>query len=237
MEEGYMRVALIANDEDDVEFYKDLLSDYHDMKLEIFNSIHQFRESCDGKLYSGVIIDTRTRISSTTLSKKFFYTLCGGIPVIQINRNRDETADFSCLVEGKRSYGMSGRELLDEFIRKDCKKMIPRRIRIIHRKSVFFNIQLYLTENSQPIKTNMLDVSEKGCFIITTEQKQKGEKVWLTVKELENKTPICSVIKWVKPWGTEPKQLPGFGVSFDQISKAQIMGIMDAQAEKQSREY
>ena len=234
MKEEKSKIVLIASDDNDRTFYKSLLSSYEGITIEDYVTINQFKESCVGKLYSGVIVDTKTRISSTTLSKKFFYTLSGGLPVMQINRSREDLTSINCLFDTKQIFDLKGENLLDHFIKNECIKVIPRRIRTTNRKNIFFNVQLFLKKNDEPIKTNMLDVSADGCFILSTEEKQRGEKIWFIVNELPNKTPICSKIEWIKLLGTEPGRLPGFGVSFEQISEAQIVGIMEAQEKKPS---
>lgn len=224
-EEG-SRIALISMESDDSEYYKNLLSGYDFVKLDTNTTIHQFKRACLDKVYSGFIIDNRTLITSTMDDKEFFFSLCEGFPVIRISHS-PESDNINCVVEGKSMGNLKGRQLLNHFIEESVHKRVPRKVRVNSRKNIFLNTYLCFSEKGAEKKTNLWDLSERGCFVITTEEKREGDRVWLTFQELKDKTPICSEIKWTMAWGKRTSQLPGFGVSFLVITDEQKREIKE----------
>ena len=218
--EENLRIALISMESEDSDYYKNLLGDYDFIKLDSNTTIHQFKRACLDKVYSGFIIDNRTLITSTMDDKEFFFSLCEGFPVIRISRSPDSN-NVNCVVEGKNMGNLKGRQLLSHFISEKCQSVAPRKVRVDNRKNIFLNTFLCFSEKGETKKTNLWDLSERGCFVITTEEKKEGDRVWLTFQELKDKTPICSEIKWTMVWGKRTSQLPGFGVSFLVITDEQ----------------
>jgi hypothetical protein len=223
-----LRIAVIALEDEEKSFYKDLLAEFKTVSPELYSTLHQFKRSCGEKEYSGLIIDNRTLIRSSTLDREFFSQVCEGFPVLRISANTNNT-DVSCLIEGKQPGNLSGRQLLDLFLTTDCTQTIPHRVRVNPRRNIFFNTYLSYANEKDPIKTNIWDISEGGCFVLTAENnKKKGDVVTLIINELSDPTPIRSEIRWVMPWGADTKKLPGFGVSFLDITSKQKMEIQQA---------
>lgn len=228
MQKDRLRLAIIALEENEREFYEDLLSGYSDLIPESFSTIPQFKVECTGKDYSGIVVDNRTLIRSTMEDRDFFSQLCEGFPVMRISRSSDRTS-ISCLVEGKQLVDLKGRQLLDHFINRECREVIAHQVRISQRKKVFFNTYLQTSGSDEPLRTNLWDISEGGCFVITTDnQRKEGEEVTITIHDLNDKTPIQGEIKWLKSWGSDAHKLPGYGLEFKEISDSQVQEIKRA---------
>jgi len=215
-----IRIALIVLEDEESQFYQNLLSGYGDVTIEPHSTIQQFKSSCQGKCYSGFIVDMQTLIRSSTQEKEFFASLHEGFPVMQVRRSPEEDT-VSCLVKGKQLGDLRGEQLLDHFINQDCWQKAPREVRVLPRKNIFLNTKLYLSEKARPVRTNLWDISEGGCFVLSTHEKKKGESVWLMINELSNNNRIRGQIRWAKLWGTAPDHLPGFGISFEEITGEQ----------------
>lgn len=215
-----LKIALISLSDKNKKLYQDILSKHEDISLETYSTLHQFKKKCNGEKYSGLIVDIRTLIRSPMLDKEFYTSLCKGFPILQVDSNNNSSA-INCFIEGEKSLNLKGTQLMDHFVKKVCPIIIPRGIRLKSRKNVFYNIYMYLSENSPPIKSNLWDISEGGCYVISTNEKQMGDHIWLTINELLDKTPICSEVKWKKSWGTSTNKLPGFGVEFVDITNQQ----------------
>ena len=225
METDKFKVAIISLEDGERKFYEDMLSEYSRLGLEGFSTIQQFRNMCKDNQYSGIIVDNRTLIRSTMEDREFFSLLCEGFPVMRISRNPDNI-NISCLIEGKQLVDLKGKQLLDHFIRSDCTKISPHQVRINSRKQIFFNIMADFPEPNQSIKTNLWDISEGGCFVLATNGKNEmGDDIILTIQDFKDQTPIKGTVKWRKQWGTDISKLPGYGVSFIDITENQVQEI------------
>lgn len=224
MEEQNPKVVLIAQDEQNMEYYKSQLAGHEDLQLEPYFTIHQFKKFCKDKKYSGIIIDIRTLVGATASEREFFSMLWEGFPVLHVNGIQDN-GEISCLKEGNQISNLKGKNLLDHFVQKECLNMNPRKVRLYPRKQIFYNIYLYSSEKEDPIKTNLWDISEGGFFAITSSSKPKDDKIRITIKELEDQTSITGTIQWARPWGKDVYKLPGYGVAFEQIKVAQLQEI------------
>ena len=171
-------------------------------------------------------MDIRTLIRSTMPEREFFSMLWDGFPVLHVGQNPGN-GDISCLMEGKHSTDLKGKQLLDHFIEVKCREVAPRQVRVYTRKKAFLNTLLYLSKDHDPIRTNSWDISEGGSFIITTAKMPDNGLVWLKINDFDDKKLICSKVKWKRPWGKDYRQLPGFGVEFEQVSNKQLLEIKE----------
>ena len=69
-------------------------------------------------------------------------------------------------------------------------------------------------------RTVTINVSKRGCFLFSAEDGMDGGNVWLTINELEDKTPIVGVVRWSVKWG-RAMVMPGIGVAFESITPRQ----------------
>lgn len=227
MEREKCNVVLIALEAKERDYYRSLLSGYKGTNVEEYSTIHQFKKCCPGRKYSGIVVDIRTLIRSTMQEREFFSLLWDGFPVLHISQSTGSN-ELNCLLEGQESVELKGKELLDHFIEVKCRKVVPRQVRVHTRKKVFLNTFLYLTKDDKnPLKTNLWDISEGGSFVISTKMKPEGEQVWLKFADFNDKTPICGIVRWHRPWGKNFKQLPGFGIEFEKLSAKQLIEIRD----------
>jgi hypothetical protein len=74
---------------------------------------------------------------------------------------------------------------------------------------------------SDPVRAHSTDISLRGCFLVTNQERKVGDPVYIEIQEMATKTIIeGKVIRYV-PWGT-PYRVQGIGVHFTGITKDQI---------------
>jgi len=103
--------------------------------------------------------------------------------------------------------------------------MRPRGIRADARKDLFFNAHVQFGAGEHSIKTNTWNMSPNGCFVISAQEQQHGDPVWLTITDWKDKTMILGEIKWSRPWGGDFRSLPGAGIAFKEITQAQNQAL------------
>jgi len=151
--------------------------------------------------------------------------LIESFPVIRITH----TPDRKVIKGNIRDKNIQGKELFDYFVDEACHRFSPRGIRSKKRKNLFLNAQVEIEKkNSQKeiFKTNTLNVSEEGLFIISTLEVNEGDVFNLIISEFSDKQPIQCIVKWIQPWGSTAKKLPGFGGAFASISPTQQKELM-----------
>jgi len=210
-------IALISMLDEERKFYQMLLDKYPEVKLETYLSLNQFKKECPGKHYSGVIIDMFTIVSASMEEKDFFFSLQKGFPLMQIRRSL-EGDDINCLVNQKRVEGLKGAEILENFIQNNCKNINPRGVRIYERKRMLLQIHLLFESQENPVPTQLIDISEGGCFVLAPSHEPKQEdRVWITIDDLKEKNPIPCVIKWRKNMEAANSHLIGLGTQFEKL--------------------
>ena len=222
------RIALIAKDRADQSFFRECLSIYEDVVLEVYSRIEKFRAESPGKFYSGLIVDLRTLIKSSNSEKNFFYPLFEPFPVIRVTRKLDSES-FSGLILGENLGHLRGRALCDAFINL-CRDAPPREIRFDIRRKIYLSAYLSFSErfqNKEPIRATISNISKGGCSVITNNETQKGSKIWLVLPEIKDQTPIYCEIRWIKPWKPGIRYLPRLGGKFIRISDNQLEELFD----------
>lgn len=227
MEQDKLNVALIVMDEYDREFYEAVLSAYPQIALETYPSLQQLKDQCGGKRYSGFIVDLQTLIVSPTPDKEFYYSLRNAFPVMKVNRTLDKK-EVHYVSEDQRPGPGEEKDLLDHFISIRCTQKGPRQVRLYPRKNIHFNTYLHRQREGNTVKTNLLNISEGGCFVITIEDPPEDRMLWLTITELRDRTPIRCETKWAMPWGKGYGQMSGYGVAFKEITEDQRREIKKA---------
>ncbi|CAB1057054.1 hypothetical protein D1BOALGB6SA_1793 [Olavius sp. associated proteobacterium Delta 1] len=228
MSANELKLVLIVNDEKNQAFYKNHLSSYDDIALEVYPNFIDFRNQSHGKLYSGFLVDIRTLIKSSSGEKLLFSHLLQHFPVMRVTK-KPGSDSFSGLLESKSLGRLKGQALLDAFINDLCRKNQPRDIPSGRQQGTFRSVYLYYSDNFQqePEKAVIENLTIKSCFVVTNEKCSKGSQIWLVFTEMKEQTPILCEIKWAKPWTVGSLYLPGCGVSF--------IGIMDEQIEELSQ--
>jgi Tfp pilus assembly protein PilZ len=66
-------------------------------------------------------------------------------------------------------------------------------------------------------KTTTANMSDSGCFVVSTREWDIGGRVWL--KFLGNEIAVCGTVCSMQPWGNN-QFLPGIGIEVDESIEA-----------------
>ena len=228
MENVKIRIAVISMNDGGEKFYHLLIDQFKEVIIEFYKTIGQFKEKCSGKKYTGIIIDIYTIVSASTEERGFFFSLQKGLPVMQM-KHGFQPMEISGFVDPKKAGGLSEIELVENFIRSNCMKTQPRGIRIFERKKVLLKIQFLLSKKDPPFNSELLDISQDGCFIMVPHgvNVQNKNRVWITINDLKDHNLITCTVKWKKTQMVNDKPMVGFGTQFEKISKKQKMEILE----------
>ena len=228
MENVKIRIAVISMNDGGEKFYHLLIDQFKEVIIEFYKTIGQFKEKCSGKKYTGIIIDIYTIVSASTEEKGFFFSLQKGLPVMQM-KHGFQPMEISGFVDPKKAGGLSEIELVENFIRSNCMKTQPRGIRIFERKKVLLKIQFLLSKKDPPFNSELLDISQDGCFIMVPHgvNVQNKNRVWITINDLKDHDLITCTVKWKKTQMANDKPMVGLGTQFEKISKKQKMEIFE----------
>jgi len=225
-----IRIVLVAKEEAERSFFGKHFAAYEKVILEEYPTLEDFRAQSPGKAYSGLVIDIRTLIRATAREKLFFSSLLDALPVIRVTR-RPNSDSFSGLVESKDlGRGLSGKQILEAFINNLCREHIPCGVSSGEEQTTYLSAYLYFTadfEKERPIKATITDVSEEGCFVITSHECGSESTLSVVITVIKDSTPIPCQVRWVRPWKTDSRYLPGFGVSFERFEKNQLEELFD----------
>jgi hypothetical protein len=223
-----IRIAVISMNDGGGKFYHLLIDQFKDVIIEFYKTIGQFKEECSGKKYTGIIIDIYTIVSASTEEKGFFFSLQKGLPVMQM-KHGFQPMEVSGFVDPKKAGELSGIELVENFIHSNCMKTQPRGIRIFERKKVLLKIQFLLSKKDLPFNSELLDISQDGCFIMVPHgvNVQNENRVWITINDLKDHDLITCTVKWKKTQMANDKLMVGLGTQFEKISKKQKMEILE----------
>jgi hypothetical protein len=219
MAEDALRLVMVVNDEKNQKFYEEHLASYDDIELEIYPSLVEFRNQSHGKLYSGFLVDIRTLIKSGSGEKLLFSHLLQHFPVMRVTK-KPGSDSFSGLLESKSLGRLKGQALLDAFVNDLCRRNPPRDVPSGRQKGIFRSVYLYYSDDflQEPEKAVIENLTVKTCFVVTNENFATGSHVWLVFTEMKEQTPIQCEIKWAKPWTPGSLYLPGYGVSFVEVT-------------------
>jgi Tfp pilus assembly protein PilZ len=223
MKKAKKNIVLIVDNEERQNLYDAPLTNYQNVSYERFKSAREFRDSISPKKnYSGFIIDLRTLIKTKPGDKSFIYELMESFPVMHISHSLDKKTIKGNI--GNTSY--NDKKLFDYFLNDLCPRFSPRGMRTFKRKNLYLNVYLALSPDApgeELIKANTGDISEGGCFVITTQTipKDNSRDIYVIPKELADQSPIACTVKWVLPWGHATRHLPGVGVEFKDLGASQ----------------
>jgi len=219
-----LRIALISKHENTCGFYKDLLSKRENIILETYAGTDELKSGCREKQYAGLIVDMWTHIASANADKEFVYALDKIFPILYIG-DHDQKPSQLDPAGGWLMARQHEIKILEDFIQNHCQGMKARGIRAGLRRNLFFNAHVQFSGQEKSFKTNTWNISQNGCFVISAHEQQCGDPVWLTITDLDDKTTIAGEIRWSKPWGSDFLSLPGAGIAFKEISRAQSQAL------------
>jgi len=168
-------------------------------------------------LFNGLLLDMPIITKASTAEKTQLEDILKALPSAYLNIA--PATDSIKLLMADNHHGTA--HSLDEFLAL-CNAFTPRLVRPSDRVPLHLNALLFDGQHlDQPEQTVTLNVSSQGCFLFSTHPThQPGQQVKVRFVGLTDPTLISCTIRWVRPWGT-CHQMPGIGVTFEQISKSQ----------------
>ncbi|MDO9307519.1 MAG: PilZ domain-containing protein [Deltaproteobacteria bacterium] len=184
--------------------------------------VQALMEFFDREVYcplNGILIDMPTYMRSSEDEKHLLTVLVGLFPALRLKCN-EATGEIRTLPFGT-SYLRN--EVPSVFVSKYCRPFIERKIRTCERSHQTYPAILHLfrpAENVPGTKSVTTSISREGCFLVSFEPWNIGERGWLAIADLEDASPIPVEVRSVRPWG-EPRSLPGMGVRFIELTGSQ----------------
>lgn len=165
-------------------------------------------------LFHALFVDLATRAKTPDSAKTILRELEEGYP----------TMTLKCCADGQvvaRAANPAKTGATIKAFLHHCTQLEPRSVRSKGRREVHLNVS-YTPDN--PVKVEMrsftLNASDGGIFIATPKPLTPGTRLWVSISQLEDISPILAEVRWFRPWGkiNEP---PGVGVKFLDITPAQ----------------
>jgi hypothetical protein len=116
---------------------------------------------------------------------------------------------------------------LGDFLDRFCRCRPARICRGSKRHAIHCNVLLSRRADfraNDVEKTVTLDISEGGCFLITSETWHDGETAWLRFVDLCDAAPVQAEVRRHLPWG-QGLSIPGIGVKFQNPCPALMEGL------------
>jgi Tfp pilus assembly protein PilZ len=181
---------------------------------DVAHSIDDMHEKMCRTAYNGVLLDVFTTVKASPREKILIQEISDAYPSMRVRwdvRKRQVCG----LVLGKT---LDRDDPVGDFVDRFCRCHPARKCRGSKRYPLHFNVLLSRQRDSQNDleKTVTLDISEGGCFLITSQAWQDGENVWLRFADLCDGTPVQAEVCRHQPWG-ESLCVPGIGVKFMQM--------------------
>ncbi len=217
-----IRILLVAEDDHERNFYQKAIAGLG-IEVMAVASLRGLDADMTASYYDGVIIDMATKIHGLKSDREFVYRTLRKFPVAHVNR-KGESRKIKVFYPGHRAGAT-----LKDFVQEKCVPFTPRRLGHHIRKELHFNVLLSRDGHPQEEtaeRTVTVDVSENGCFLFSVEEWEPGERVWMIIQELNDRTPIEGLVRWHVKWGAGMR-VPGIGLKFTQINDVQKKEIID----------
>jgi Tfp pilus assembly protein PilZ len=188
------------------------------VQIDVATTTKEFYDATIETPYNGVMIDMPTKIKDFRADREKVDNILQLYPVMQLTFNektKQLRAFYSGLINGSGS--------IEEFITNKCPFYSARSVRSSRRKVINFNVVLSKSKHVSDLnyeKTITMNVSQKGCFIYSTDNWEINSDVWFTIKELTDQTPIHGQILRQVDWGSY-MSIPGIGLQFKDIKDCQ----------------
>lgn len=213
-----IRVLLIVQDESSRNKYLEALSGC-DVRVYVSSSFQNMDAEICTQSFHGIFLDLPTKIKALKQNKYYVYGLLEYFPVAQLRYN-EKTGQISCFYSSQENGGS-----MADFIRLECRNVVPRMLRSDTRKDIHFNVRIFRTPEDVPLEhTATINISKGGCFLFSVRPWRIDDDVWLEFMELSRNRFLHGRIRRIVPWG-ESKQIPGIGIEFLDITESQLAEI------------
>ncbi len=192
------------------------------VELDAVSSCFEMFDSMAINPYCGALIDFFTKMKASATEKKILSEISEGFPmlIVKMAPEAGKILVFNYLDSRKG-------ETVELFIENECLPIEPKIIKASERKNIVFNVIISETPKFSGgfvEKTVTANVSANGCFVYSAQERPEGSVLWIIFKEIEDKTPIKSVIRSIIPWGIK-RRIPGFILEFESIRENQLREI------------
>lgn len=212
-----IRILLVAAPGENRKAYLGALRSF-DVECDVAESLHDVVLNHNKIKYNGFLIDIPTLLRSSASDKAEANLLSDNFPVMRLSHKAGE--GVRCIPTGKFSgHGST----LGDFFKDSCRSFTARSLRGTKRTNKVLHVLLNRDINSPQShmeKSVALNFSAEGCFLYAVSKWKREDTLWITIMELDDKTPIKAQVQWVVPWGVK-SQMPGIGVNFLSLSEEQ----------------
>ena len=217
-----VRVLIIASDPATADLYRTAVEKLG-AECEIAGDMAEMKLQMSKKPFNGLILDVLTAVRSSLKDKVDIQSISEVYPVLRV-RWDSKAGEIRGLVIGNL---INKESPLQDFLNKFCHSRPARICRMNKRYPVHFNVLLSKDINfaaDQTEKTVTLDISQGGCFLISTQSWQEAEYAWIRFLEISDPTPVQILIRRHSDWG-KTMNIPGIGTEFSQIKPNQLEDI------------
>lgn len=218
---GDIRIILVSSSGASREAYVRALRGLG-VTFDVAENLKDISENHNQIKYNGFLIDVPTLLRSGASDKAEVNLLIDNFPVLRLNYH--PSGGIRGIPSGRFS-GTSG--ILEDFLKESCRNFPARSLRGTKRANKILSVILNHDLSSpgrQIEKSVTINFSAEGGFFFSVGKWEKGDYVWIVVKDLDDKTPIKSQVQWVVPWGKKD-HIPGIGVNFLNLSDRQASQI------------
>jgi hypothetical protein len=215
-------LLLVAQEGPALEAYRRLLGPAN-AQCDIVANLAAAHTALSANAYHALLVDMVTMVRAPQAEKAELHEALSLYPVVRLKYEHDRGQVQAVYM------GRAGGEQVDliEFIQVRCPEFKPRRVRRHERTDYHLNVvlagdALFTPDTAQ--RTNILNVSESGCFVYSVWDWPLGTPIWLQITDLADDSPVTGTVVRRVHWGT-PGLLPGIGVQFAQITPAQVAEI------------
>ena len=161
--------------------------------------------------YNGILVDLPTKLKAPKEETQLLSSLLDRFPVVQLSVDSTNNTIIAC------HYGqISSGKTLESFIIEDCAPFTPRTIRSSERLAVHLHVLLCrgnTYDKNKTQRTATLNLSRGGSFIISTEEFQQNETIWVAFHDFPEFPPVQGTVCWLALWGVR-RNIPGIGIKF-----------------------
>ncbi|MDK2956002.1 MAG: hypothetical protein PWQ57_1498 [Desulfovibrionales bacterium] len=213
-----IRLLLIAEQGPSRSAYEKALQDM-DVDYDALTTAGEMQNLLKETAYNGLLLDVPTMIRASGKDKMRVNEMLERFPVLRLVYDAQHGS-----IRGLH-YGRSADNVttLENFVKNTCAPLPARSLRQAVRSNLHLNVLLLPQKNapfSAAERTVTANVSEVGCFLITSKPWKDVERLWLVFRDFKDKTPALVRVRWRKVWG-EQLEIPGLGVQFEELTRPQ----------------